>query len=130
MEKIYSGKSLVGIKISFVPNGSIPQTEGNEPLQVVTLKHPKGTSLAAHYHKPKKRVTLQMQECMIVKKGKVRLDIYTLNGNFIKNLFLSAGQLYISMYGGIGVKVLKNCELIEVKNGPFVEDKVLIKNGK
>jgi len=30
------------------------------------------------------------------------------------------------MNGGYGIKILSDSELIEVKNGPFVEDKELI----
>ncbi len=106
--------------------GSIPVTDGVEPLQIVTLKHPKGAYLKAHMHAPCKRETASLQECLFVKKGKVKLDLYGPDKKYVKFIYLSAGELFLLMDGGIGIHVIDDAEMIEVKNGPFKEDKVLI----
>ena len=106
--------------------GSIPITDGKEPLQMVTLKHPKGKYLLAHTHKPTPRKTECMQECLVVRKGKIKLDLYGLDNRLFKKLALQTGDVFLSLRGGIGIHFLENSELIEFKNGPFVEDKVLI----
>ncbi|KKQ96658.1 MAG: hypothetical protein UV74_C0010G0004 [Candidatus Woesebacteria bacterium GW2011_GWB1_43_14] len=126
MEKIFYKKTLIGIRIKKIPKGSVPLTDGKEPLQLVSLKHPKGSYLKAHIHEPKKRVTRSLQECLIVKKGKIRLDLYGRDKKKFKRLFLKAGESFILMNGGIGIHLLEDSECLEVKNGPFVEDKVLI----
>lgn len=126
MEEIIYKNTIIGIKISHIPQGSIPQTKDNQPLQLVTLKHPKGTHLKAHMHTPKKRTTESLQECLIVKSGKISLDLYTRTGEKIKTLQLDTNEIFILMDGGIGINILEDSELIEVKNGPFVEDKVLL----
>ncbi len=95
-------------------------------MQLVTLKHSKGTYLKAHYHKPKKRVTEQLQECLIVKRGKVKIDLYYVNNIYFKYIILNEGDVLILVNGGYGIHLLVDSELIEVKNGPFIEDKVLI----
>lgn len=126
MDRIYQHNKLLAIRIKNIPYGSVPVTEGSEPLQLVTLKHPQGTYLQAHLHTPKKRVTKSLQECLIVKKGKVRLDLYDENKKLFKKILLSEGQTLIMVRGGYGIHLLKDSELIEVKNGPFIEDKVRI----
>ncbi len=109
-----------------MPKGSIPLTDGKEPLQVVSLKHEKDSYLKAHMHKPCKRITLRLQECIIVKKGRVKLDLYGPDKKFFKSIYLLAGDFFVLMQGGVGIHILKDAEMIEVKNGPFKEDKVLI----
>lgn len=126
MEKIFYNKKLLGFRLRSIVKGSIPITEGGEPLQVVTLKHPKGSYLKAHMHSPRKRVTSSMQECLIVKKGRVKIDLYGSDKKFFKSMYLSAGDMFLLMNGGIGINVIDDAEMIEVKNGPFKEDKVLI----
>jgi hypothetical protein len=126
MDYIYYKKIIVGFRLKLISKGSLPITEGSEPLQVVTLKHSKGAYLKAHMHAPRKRQTDTLQECLIVVKGKVKLDIYGPNKKFIKYIYLSSGEMFLLMNGGIGIHVVKDAEMIEVKNGPFKEDKILI----
>ena len=121
----YKGR-LIGIKIANLSTGSIPQTEESQPLQIVTLKHPKGTNLKAHVHTPKKRVTSRLQECMIIRKGKIKLSVYTQNGTLIEKVLLKKGELFLLVEGGIGIDFINDSEIYEIKNGPFKKDKILI----
>jgi len=126
MDNVFYKNKLVGFRLRFLSKGSVPITEGSEPLQVVTLNHPKGTYLKAHLHAPLKRKTESLQECLIVKKGKIKLDLYGYDKKFIKFIYLSAGEMFLLMSGGIGIHIINDAEMIEVKNGPFKDDKVLI----
>lgn len=126
MEKIYYQDTLIAIRMKTIASGSVPITDGSEPLQLVTLKHPKGAYLKAHLHTPKKRQTETLQECLIVRKGKIKIDLYTPQRVFFKYVYLGVGEVLILVQGGYGIHILKDSELIEVKNGPFIEDKVLI----
>ena len=126
MEKFFYKKKLVGVRIAVMSSGSTPATNEKEPLQLLTLKHPRGTYLKAHIHLPRKRVTSRLQECWVVRKGKVRLDLYGPDKRFFKYIFLKEGQAFILISGGIALHVLDDTEIFEVKNGPFKEDKVLI----
>lgn len=126
--KIIYKKSVIGMKIDKIAKGTTPVTDINEYIQLVTLSHPKGTVLKAHMHLPKKRVTYQLQECMVVKKGKALISLYSPDKKFIKKLYISKGQAFILFLGGIKIKMIENSEIYEIKNGPFKEDKVLIEN--
>jgi len=126
MTKIIYKNKLAGIFLRSFPNGSIPQTDGKEPLQLVTLKHSKGKYLLAHTHKPIKRQINKLQECLVIKKGKIRIDLYGSDKKMFKKLTMKAGDAFILLNGGYGIHILEDAEMIELKNGPFIEDKVLL----
>ena len=125
MEKILYKGNLIAIHITRITDGSIPVTDPSYPLQLVTLKHSQGKYLAAHYHKDTTRKTTKMQECLIVRKGLVKVDLYAPTGVKFIDITLKTGDVLILVNGGYGIHVISDCELIEVKNGPFIEDKVL-----
>lgn len=126
MQKVIYKGTVLGIKIDQVSQGSKPITDGKEPVQVVTLKHAKGVELLPHMHEPKVRKTEKLQECIVVRKGKVKLSLYTQKKQLAKSVYLSEGQAFILQNGGVGIKIIDDAEIIEVKNGPFKEDKIMI----
>ena len=126
METVEKNSITLGLIIKSLSEGSVPVTKENEPLQLVTLKHSSGVILKAHKHTPKIRTTNNLQECLIIKKGKISVGIYDQSDNFFKKITLSTGDAYIVMNGGIEINFLEDSEILEIKNGPFFEDKVNI----
>ena len=129
MKKYYYKDKLIGIKISKFPEGSVPHTgsrEAQEAVGVLTLKYKRGSYLKAHVHKNISRVTTHLQEVFIVIKGKVKIDLYGSDKKIFKYIYLKEGELFLAMDGGHAFHILKNCEIFEVKNGPFKEDKIFI----
>ena len=126
MEKISHKNVLIAIRVKRLKNGAIPLTEPHEPLQVLAHKREAGKKTPAHFHSPKKRVTQTLQECLIVIKGRIKIDLYGTHKKKFKSIYLSAGDVVIFMGGGHAIHILEDTELIEVKNGPFIEDKVMI----
>ena len=126
MEQIFYKKKLVAIKIAKMPAGTSPVTQGKEPFQALTLKHPKGKYLLAHKHKPRRRTTTRLQECLVILKGKVKIDLYGPDDKKFKYIYLNAGEALLLANGGYGIHVMQNAEMMEFKNGPFLEDKILI----
>lgn len=128
MEKIIYKDTLIAIRFKKFKEGAIPLTDPREPLQLLVHKRSAGKHTQAHYHVPKKRTTEKLQECLVVMKGKIKIDLYGPDKKFFKYLFLSVGEVIILMNGGHAVHLIKDSEIIEIKNGPFVDDKVLIEN--
>lgn len=126
MEKISHKNVLIAIRVKKLKKGSVPLTDPTESLQLIAYKHRKGKYTKPHIHKPKKRVTRKLQECLVVIKGKIKVDLYTPDKKFFKYIYLSAGEAVMLINGGHGVHVLKDSEIFEIKNGPFIEDKVMI----
>ncbi len=118
----------MGIKISSMLKGSNPTTSSESPLQVVTLSHPKGTKLVAHKHKPIKRITIFSETCFMVRRGRIKIDLYEpKHHKLFKSIILESGDIFITFNGsGHGVHILEDAELFEIKNGPFIEDKIII----
>lgn len=127
IKKIFYKKILIGIHVRELTQGSVPITDPEEFVQVVGLKHPKGAYLKAHIHKPKKRVTLRLQEGLLVRKGKINIDLYpTGEKKPWKRVMVKEGEMFLLLNGGIGIHIIEDAEMFEFKNGPFAEDKVLI----
>ena len=126
MEKITYNNNVIAIRIKKFKNGVVSHTDPNEPLQLVIHKRSSGEYTKAHIHTPKRRITRKIQECLVVIKGKIKIDFYTPDKKYFKSIYLSSGEVIILMNGGHGVHMLKDSEIIEIKNGPFVEDKILI----
>jgi hypothetical protein len=106
-------------------NGTNPLTDEKWPLQILALKHPKGKILAAHFHKPTSRTTENFMEFLAVLSGIIQITVYYFNEP-IENVRLTAGQGIMLVNGGFGIEVIEDAEMMEFKNGPFVEDKVLL----
>lgn len=126
MEKISHKNILIAIRVKRFKSGANPLTDPNEPLQVLVHKRQAGKKTPAHFHLPRKRITQTLQECLVVIKGKIKIDLYGTHNKKFKSIYLSAGDVVIFVSGGHAVHLLEDTELIEVKNGPFIEDKVLI----
>ena len=134
MDRIFYKKILVGIRIRKLAKGSVPITDEKEPLQLVGLRHLKGLHLKPHFHAPKKRVTHRLQEAFVVREGRVKIDLYgsldkegrRVSRKKFKSIIIKKGEVFLLFNGGYGIHILEDAELFEFKNGPFLEDKVLI----
>ena len=76
MEKISHKNILIAIRVKRLKNGAIPLTSPEEPLQVLAHKRKAGKKTPAHFHLPKKRITQTLQECLIIIKGRIKVDLY------------------------------------------------------
>lgn len=127
MEKILHKGKIVAIKISALAPGSVPITSPEESLQLVTLNHPKGKVIAPHMHIPLHRETEHLQECLVVVRGKILISLFDEEGIPFKHLEVMQGETCITLGGYHGVEFLEDSEIIEIKNGPFFDDKKNLK---
>ncbi|MFA6407408.1 MAG: hypothetical protein WCV80_01740 [Candidatus Paceibacterota bacterium] len=126
MKMIKSGELLVAMVFDGVfEDGTRPLTDEQLALQVIALKHPKGKKLVSHSHSPKERTTKTLVEALIVFSGRVAITAYTREGSFVEKIELGKGQGILIVDGGIGIEILEDAEMMEFKNGPFIEDKIV-----
>jgi cupin fold WbuC family metalloprotein len=123
MDKILYKNELLGIRIKRLGQGSVAVTDSDGALQLLTLKNKKGHIVAPHAHTPVERVTLRLQECIVVLKGKVRVDLYASGKKVVKRVQLKSGESFITISGGHSIIFLEDSEIIETKNGPFAKDR-------
>lgn len=91
--------------------------------QLGYMRLPAGTSIQAHAHNPVEREVQHTLEVLILKKGKLRVDFYDEACTYVESLILHAGDTILLAAGGHGFEVLEEVEMIEVKQGPYVNDK-------
>jgi len=107
--------------------GSKPITPPEEALQVLTLKHPKGQLIAPHSHVPRRRETGVLQECLVVVRGKLRVSFFDETTNMaFTHIDIAQGEACITLSGPHSVEFLEDSEVIEIKNGPYIDDKQTI----
>ncbi len=94
--------------------------------QLGYMNRPAQYVIAPHAHNPVPRVVEWTQEVLFIKSGRVRLDLYTSERQYLKSSILDAGDVVLLAHGGHGFKILDDAEIIEVKQGPYAgeHDKV------
>lgn len=127
MQEIRYKNQTIGILIRAIKTGSLPQTSIEEPLQLITIKHPKGKHLVAHTSEPILLRSNCVQEALVMRKGKVRMNLYGPDNKFFKKIILKQGDAFLLQKGGHSFDFLEDSEFIEIKNGPKIwKTKILI----
>ena len=99
--------------------------------QLAFMRHPEGKEIQAHVHKPVRREVLYTQEVIVLRKGKLRVDFYDDEQNYLESHVLGAGDVILLVEGGHGFKVLEEVEMFEIKQWPFLPEQDKIRfNGK
>lgn len=101
-------------------------TPDDFPLQMGTSFYPTGERIQPHVHIPQPRQVDLVNEYIYVKTGKVELTLYSKERTPVTTFELSAGDSLLLTGGGHGFRILEACQLIEVKQGPYLgmDDKV------
>jgi len=104
------------------------------------IKHNKGHLIKPHLHKKRVSKILYTSEVILLFKGILRVDFYNDLKKYLFSKVLKKGDIIMLVHGGHGFKVLKDIEMIEVKQGPYdiimdkvkfnsnLENKIKIKN--
>jgi mannose-6-phosphate isomerase-like protein (cupin superfamily) len=91
--------------------------------QLAYMRHPAGKVIDAHVHNPVPRSVAYTQETLFIKKGRLRVDFFDAEQNYLESRDLKAGDVVLLVKGGHGFEVLEDVEMIEVKQGPYAGDK-------
>jgi mannose-6-phosphate isomerase-like protein (cupin superfamily) len=121
-EQILHKDSLIAIIIShtFCQDGVHFFSPDNLSQQLAYMKHPAGKEILPHVHNPLPREVQYTQEVLFIRKGKLRVDFYDNDRNYLKSRILENGDTILLASGGHGFEVLEDVEMIEVKQGPYV----------
>ena len=107
------------VRHKFQKNGIEFFTPPEFSQQLAYMKRPKDYIIPPHIHNPISREVQWTQEVLFVKKGKVRVDFYDENKNYLKSTILETGDIILLAHGGHGFEMLEDTEIIEVKQGPY-----------
>ena len=87
--------------------------------QLAYMNRPIGYVIAPHVHNPVKREFNYTKEVLLIRSGRVRVDFYDDDKNYIESRIVSSGDILLLAYGGHGFEMLEDSEIIEVKQGPY-----------
>ena len=91
--------------------------------QLGYMKRPKGYEIPPHDHNPVPRTIEWTQETVIIRTGRVRLDLYAPHTqSYLASLMLHSGDIALLAHGGHGFYMEEDCEMVEVKQGPYAGD--------
>jgi len=124
LEKILYKSELLGLIVrhDYDEAGVSFFTDNDFSQQLAYMQHPKGKVIDAHVHNLMPRTVHLTQEVLFIKKGKLRVDFYNSEKEYIESRVLCAGDVILLANGGHGFEVLEEIEMIEVKQGPYAGD--------
>ncbi|MCX6808603.1 MAG: hypothetical protein NTW50_02965 [Candidatus Berkelbacteria bacterium] len=125
IKEIKFGDQLLAIIIpkNFDEEGIHFFTPADLSQQLAYMHHSKGKIIQAHVHNPVPRQVHFTQEVLFIRKGKLRVDFYDDEQNFLEDHILSTGDVILLATGGHGFEVIEEVEMIEVKQGPYAGEK-------
>ena len=111
------------IKSSYSQQGINFFTPDSFSQQLAYMNRPGGYVIQPHFHNPVPRQVEFTQEVLIIRKGKLRVDIYDETQEYLESVILESGDVILLAHGGHGFEMLEPTEIIEVKQGPYAGDK-------
>ena len=125
VEEVKYKAEILGIilRTSFVEDGISFFTPNYFSQQLGYMKRKKDYVIEPHVHNPIKRKVIWTQEVLFIKSGKVRVDFYNSEKDYLESRILNTGDVILLATGGHGFLMLEESEIIEVKQGPYSNDK-------
>ena len=82
---------------------------------------------APHLHRPVKRSITGTSETLIIKRGKVKVKLYTNEMKLFTTRVLNKGDVILLVEGGHSFEMLEDAVMLEIKQGPYMgeNDKTL-----
>jgi len=125
LKEIKHNNQLLAIIISnqYAESGIHFFTPDNFSQQLAFMKHPAGKIIQPHVHNSVQREVHFTKETLFIRKGKIRVDFYSDQQEYIESHILEAGDVILLSEGGHGFEILEDTEMIEVKQGPYAGEK-------
>ena len=97
-------------------------TSNDFTQQLAYMNRPQGYVIKPHLHNSFKREVQFTKEVLFIKSGKVRVDFYDDQKNYVVSRVLNKGDVILLAFGGHGFEMIEDSEIIEVKQGPYAGD--------
>ncbi|MDP3996389.1 MAG: hypothetical protein Q8P86_01695 [bacterium] len=124
IEKIIHRNRLIAVilRSNFEQDGVTFFTDNDSSQQLGYMNRPEGYTIPPHRHNLVEKKITSTQETLFIKSGNVRVDFYDEEQNYLESRVLLKGDVVLLSAGGHGFKMLEPSEIIEVKQGPYMED--------
>lgn len=124
IDRIMHGGTLLALilRADFRAEGIRFFTPDEFSQQLGYMNRSKGYVIPPHVHNAVSREVQFTKEVLFIKSGRVRVDFYDDDQNYLESRILGAGDVILLAFGGHGFEMLENTEMIEVKQGPYAGD--------
>jgi len=98
------------------------------PQQIGQMSRPAGFQVKPHRHNKVPREIFQTQEVLLIRSGKCVITLFNDDNSELQKIELESGDVIQLCRGGHSLRVIENCDIVEIKQGPYLgaEDKTLI----
>ncbi len=110
------------IRRSFRSKGIKFLSEDDHYFQTAYMSHKKGHIIQSHYHNRIERVVNITSEAIVMKRGKILVTLFE-EKKPITEFEISRGDVLVLLNGGHGFKILKDTDMIEIKQGPYLGER-------
>ena len=121
--KIDGRVAAIIVRNEFRPDGIQFVTPDDYSQQLGYMRRPAGYVIQPHIHLQVDRQASFTQEVLYMRKGRVRVDFYREDESYVDSREISTGDVILLSTGGHGFEMLEESELIEIKQGPYLDDK-------
>ena len=83
------------------------------------MKHKKNYIIKPHKHNKRLTKILRTTEVILLLRGIIRVDFYDGKKKYLFSKIINEKDIIMLVHGGHGFKVLKNVEMIEIKQWPY-----------
>ena len=124
VEELRHGPTLVAliVRSGYRANGAQFFTEHTLSQQVGCIRRPRGHIIAPHVHNRVRREVEYTQEVLLIRSGRMQVELFDRTGAFMARRILDAGDLILLASGGHGFEMLEETEFFEIKQGPYTPD--------
>ena len=124
IEQIQHDKQLISIIIraNYKSKDIEFFTPSDFSQQLAYMNRKKDYVIPPHVHNAVNRMVSYTQEVLFIKSGKVRVDYFSNDKNYLESRILNQGDVVLLSGGGHGFYMCEDSEIIEVKQGPYAGD--------
>jgi len=129
IEWVKEGQRVAAVIISgeYLPDKTEFVTPDDYKQQLGFIVYEKGKTITPHLHRPVKRSITGTSETLIIKRGKVKVKLYTNEMKLFTTRVLNKGDVILLVEGGHSFEMLEDAVMLEIKQGPYMgeNDKTL-----
>lgn len=107
------------IRAEYLPEKTTFVTPDKYYQQAGFVVYPKGGVISRHSHFPLQRHLVGTPETLLVRKGRVEVELYAMDKSLLTISTLRQGDIILLVAGGHCFRCLEDTILFEIKQGPY-----------
>jgi hypothetical protein len=107
------------IRADYLPEKTTFVTPDSYYQQAGFVVYPQHGEVPRHTHLPLQRHLIGTPETLIVRKGVVEADLYSMDKSYLTTVILKKGDMILLVAGGHCFKFKEDSVLFEIKQGPY-----------